>query len=91
MRRRDWAVNLSAPQNPAIAPFYSDKYAKIGFQVSELFGEESDLRDKVNSVIEMKNVLIEHLYHKEPLDPDEIFKTAAGVQRDGAPLCVRYI
>ena len=47
-----------------IAPFYSDKYAKIGFQVSELFGEESDLRDKVNSVIEMKNVLIEHLYHK---------------------------
>ena len=58
-----------------IAPFYSDKYAKIGFQVSELFGEESDLRDKVNSVIEMKNVLIEHLYHKEPLDPDEIFKT----------------
>ena len=25
-----------------IAPFYSDKYAKIGFQVSELFDEEHD-------------------------------------------------
>ena len=58
-----------------IAPFYSDKYAKIGFQVSELFGEEEDLREKVNRVVETKNVLIEHLYHKEPLNPDEIFNT----------------
>ena len=55
-----------------IAPFYSDKYAKIGFQVSELF-DEADLRDKVNRVVEMKNVLIEHLYHKEKLDPDQIY------------------
>ena len=58
-----------------IAPFYSDKYAKIGFQVSELFGEEADLKEKVNRVVEMKNVLIEHLYHKEPLNPEEIYKT----------------
>lgn len=55
-----------------IAPFYSDKYAKIGFQVSELFDEEV-LKDKVNSVCEMKNVILEHLYHKPALDPDEIF------------------
>ena len=61
-----------------IAPFYSDKYAKIGFQVSELFGEEADLREKVNRVVEMKNVLIEHLYHKEPLNPDEIYNTLTG-------------
>lgn len=58
-----------------IAPFYSDKYAKIGFQVSELFDEEDALREKVNRVVEMKNVLIEHLYHKEPLNPDEIYNT----------------
>lgn len=58
-----------------IAPFYSDKYAKIGFQVSELFDDEADLRDKVNRVIETKNVLVEHLYHKEPLDQDDIFNT----------------
>lgn len=55
-----------------IAPFYSDKYAKIGFQVSELFDEKT-LKDKVNSICEMKNIILEHLYHKPALDPDEIF------------------
>ena len=57
-----------------IAPFYSDKYAKIGFQVSELFGSEDALLDKVKRVCEVKNVLIEHLYHKPALDPEKIFK-----------------
>lgn len=57
-----------------IAPFYSDKYAKIGFQVSELFDEEG-LKEKVYRVVETKNVLIEHLYHKEKLDPEEIYQT----------------
>lgn len=54
-----------------IAPFYSDKYAKIGFQVSELFDEEL-LKAKVQSVCETKNVLLEHLYHKPLLNPEEI-------------------
>ncbi len=57
-----------------IAPFYSDKYAKIGFQVSELFDEES-LKEKVDRVCETKNVLMEHLYHKPALDPQELFQT----------------
>lgn len=57
-----------------IAPFYSDKYAKIGFQVSELFDEDG-LKEKVNRVVDMKNVLIEHLYHKEPLNADDIYET----------------
>ena len=57
-----------------IAPFYSDKYAKIGFQVSELFDEES-LKEKVARVCETKNVLMEHLYHKPAIDPEELFKT----------------
>ena len=56
-----------------IAPFYSDKYAKIGFQVSELFDEET-LREKVNRVCELKNVVFEHLYHKPPIDPEELLK-----------------
>ena len=56
-----------------IAPFYSDKYAKIGFQVSELFDEEY-LYDKLKRVCEMKNVLLEHLYHKPLLNPDELFE-----------------
>lgn len=57
-----------------IAPFYSDKYAKIGFQVSELFDEDG-LKEKVYRIVDMKNVLIEHLYHKEPLNPEEIYET----------------
>lgn len=55
-----------------IAPFYSDKYAKIGFQVSELFDEEL-LREKCQRVCEIKNVLLEHLYHKPLLRADELF------------------
>ena len=58
-----------------IAPFYSDKYAKIGFQVSELFDDEEALKEKVYRIMETKNVLVEHLYHKEKIDPEEIFKT----------------
>ena len=57
-----------------IAPFYSDKYAKIGFQVSELFDEEL-LKEKVVRVCETKNVLLEHLYHKPLLNPDELLET----------------
>ena len=55
-----------------IAPFYSDKYAKIGFQVSELFMDEDALREKVERVCVQKNVLLEHLYHKPALNPDDI-------------------
>ena len=57
-----------------IAPFYSDKYAKIGFQVSELFDDDS-LKEKIKAVCEKKNVLLEHLYHKPLLDPDELYNT----------------
>lgn len=55
-----------------IAPFYSDKYAKMGFQVCELFDEVS-LREKVNRIVEYKNILLEHLYHKPLINADEIF------------------
>lgn len=57
-----------------IAPFYSDKYAKIGFQVSELFDDEL-LKEKVARVSETKNVLLEHLYHKPLIDADELLAT----------------
>ncbi len=57
-----------------IAPFYSDKFAKIGFQVSELFCEEL-LKEKVNRVCEIKNVLFEHLYHQPPINPAELLDT----------------
>ena len=57
-----------------IAPFYSDKYAKIGFQVSELFDEDT-LKEKVQRVCEQKNVILEYLYHKPAIDPEELLKT----------------
>lgn len=55
-----------------IAPFYSDKYAKIGFQVCELFDEKA-LKEKIKRVLEVKNIMIENLYHKPPIDVDELF------------------
>ncbi|MFA9464284.1 MAG: adenylosuccinate synthase [Velocimicrobium sp.] len=57
-----------------IAPFYSDKYAKIGFQVNELFHEDI-IKEKVARVCEQKNVILEYLYHKPLLNPEEILET----------------
>lgn len=63
-----------------IAPFYSDKYAKTGIQVSELFDEEA-LREKVTGICEKKNVLLEHLYHKPVLQVDELMETLREYRR----------
>ena len=63
-----------------IAPFYSDKYAKIGFQVSELF-DEALLKEKVVRIAEQKNVLLEHLYHKPAIQPDELFNELMDYKR----------
>lgn len=57
-----------------IAPFFSDKYSKIGFQVWELFREE-ELKEKIKNVLEVKNLMLEYIYHKPLLDADEIYKT----------------
>ncbi len=57
-----------------IAPFYSDKYAKIGFQVSELFDAEL-LREKTERVCDMKNIMLEHMYHKPLLNKEELYQT----------------
>ncbi len=57
-----------------IAPFYSDKYAKIGFQVSELFDEEL-LKEKVYRVCEQKNVILKYMYHKPEINPEELMAT----------------
>ena len=67
-----------------IAPFYSDKYAKIGFQVSELF-EEEVLKEKVLRVCEQKNVMLEHMYHKPLIDPGELLGTLHSYREMVAP------
>lgn len=57
-----------------IAPFYSDKYAKIGIPVCDLFFPER-LRERLESVLEVKNLMLTHLYHKPTIDVDEMFNT----------------
>ena len=63
-----------------IAPFYSDKYTKIGFQVSELFDEDL-LKEKTARICEIKNVTLEHLYHKPALKPEDLLEELHGYRR----------
>ena len=58
-----------------IAPFYSDKYAKIGIQVSELFQDDDALKEKIERICVQKNVILKHLYNKPELDQAEILDT----------------
>ncbi len=60
-----------------IAPFYSDKFAKIGFQVNELFDEKT-LEDKVQRICALKNPMLEHLYHKPLLTPEALLEELHG-------------
>ena len=57
-----------------IAPFYSDKFAKIGIQVSELFDDEI-LEEKVEKICTLKNVMFKHLYNMPELDKAELMNT----------------
>ena len=56
-----------------IAPFYSDKYAKIGVQVADLYDDER-LRTRLFAAVEMKNIIFEHLYHKPPIDGEALYQ-----------------
>lgn len=57
-----------------IAPFYSDKFSKIGFQVNELFDDEAGLREKLERILEVKNAIVTNVYHKQPIGTDEMFE-----------------
>jgi adenylosuccinate synthase len=67
-----------------IAPFYSDKYAKIGFQVSELWDEEI-LSEKAEKICTLKNVMLEHLYHKPLLTKESLLEELHGYRDMIAP------
>ncbi len=58
-----------------IAPFYSDKYAKIGFQVWELLQDDDTLLEKIKNVLEVKNLILEHVYHKPTINPEDLLET----------------
>ncbi len=68
-----------------IAPFYSDKYAKIGWQINELFGTEKSIRDKIDRVAEVKDVLLVNLYHTDPIDREELYRTIITWRDEVAP------
>ncbi len=56
-----------------IAPFYGDKYLKIGLQVCQLY-DEALLRARLESAVQQKNALLEALYHKPPIDVDALYQ-----------------
>ena len=58
-----------------IAPFYSDKYAKIGWQVNELFMDDETLMEKIEGICVQKDILLTHLYHKDPIDKEGLLET----------------
>ncbi|MFG6349583.1 MAG: adenylosuccinate synthase [Lachnospiraceae bacterium] len=58
-----------------IAPFYSDKYAKTGIQVSELFLDDEKLKEKISRICTQKNILLKYLYNKPEINEDELLET----------------
>lgn len=54
-----------------IAPFYSDKYLKIGIQVADLFDRQR-LLQRLSQALEAKNIIMEHLYRKAPIEAEQL-------------------
>lgn len=74
-----------------IAPFYSDKFSKIGFQIWELFQDEEILKEKIKNTLEIKNLILEHVYHKPLLDADELLKTLIEYREMVAPYVINSV
>ena len=71
-----------------IAPFYSDKFAKIGFQISELYDDKDSLMEKVERVVTLKNVLYRELYHQPELKAEEVYAKLMEYKKLLAPYVV---
>lgn len=68
-----------------IAPFYSDKYAKTGWQVSELFMDDDALMEKIDRICVQKDILLQHLYHRDPIDKKALLEEIHGYRDRIAP------
>lgn len=68
-----------------IAPFFSDKYAKIGIQVNELFDDDT-LKAKLQNICTLKNLILKYVYNKPLLDADELFEKCMEYKEKIAPL-----
>ena len=76
--------NAFGSTKSGIAPFFSDKFSKIGIQVNELFDEEA-LRIKLENICTLKNLVLEHVYHKPLLHVDDLFATCMEYRDKIAP------
>lgn len=76
--------NAFGSTKSGIAPFFSDKYAKIGIQVNELFDDES-LKAKLHNICTLKNLTLEYVYHKPLLDEQKLFDTCVKYREMIAP------
>lgn len=76
--------NAYGSTKSGIAPFFSDKFAKRGIQVNELFDEEA-LREKIHNICELKNLTLQYVYHKPLLDEEELFATCMQYKEQIAP------
>ena len=76
--------NAFGSTKSGIAPFFSDKYAKIGIQVNELFDDET-LKAKLKNICTLKNLTIKYVYNKPLLDEDELYKTCLEYREKIAP------
>lgn len=74
-----------------IAPFFSDKFAKIGFQVWEIMQDDDKLMEKIKNTIEIKNLILEHVYHKPLLDAGELFETLKGYREMIRPYVINSV
>ena len=52
-----------------IGPTYADKASRVGIRVQDLL-DEKILRQKIQTALSVKNVLLRKIYHQRPLDKD---------------------
>jgi adenylosuccinate synthase len=78
-------ANSFGSTKSGIAPFYSDKYLKIGIQVCDLF-DDKILMDKIKLSCDQKNVPLKSLYNGEMLDSNLIYNKLIGYRERLEPM-----
>lgn len=68
-----------------IAPFYSDKYAKIGWQINEFYQDDDVLMEKINRIADIKDALLVNLYHTDPIDREGLLNWIKSVREEVKP------
>ena len=68
-----------------IAPFYSDKFAKIGWQINEFYQDDDVLMEKINRIADIKDALLVNLYHVDPIDRKGLLEWIKKVREEVKP------